>query len=263
MMRALQSLLLFLFLSNAALAQIAIDGRLILAGPSDDQRQVLGLPPSILSGDVLTGAVDRSGALNYGVAVASSPQNWQVSIPGLQQAPITGTHVLIEVPQNASGAISVDINGSGSIPVIQRGGSPLSGELYDAGSLLSLVFDGTAFQLMNGPIHQRRECPTGMVQVTEGLCIDMNEQAAPLMFFDSIMLCIQQDKRMCSWGEWFTACSKQNELGLLNMTNNREWTSNTANADNAVRAVGDGSCFSAPSVYVNAAPLYLRCCLSR
>lgn len=257
-------LFLLLGLASSSHAQLATDGRIILTGTTDAQRQVLGLPPSILSGDVLTAAVDQSGASLYAAAIANTPQNWQASIDGLQQGLLPGTHVLIEVPLNASGDISLNINGSGDKPVKLRGGTALDGELYEAGSLLSLVYDGSAFQLMNGPAHSRRQCPSGMVQANEGLCIDLNEEATALPFFDAVMVCIQQDKRMCSWGEWHSSCRKSNELGLLNMEDNAEWTANTANYSGGVRTVGNGSCYNGATDNVyNATPRKFRCCLPR
>lgn len=263
MMRWLSTLLLMLASVAAAFAQIALDGRLILAGPDDVQRQVLGLPPSILSGDVLTGAVDRSGALSYGAATATAPQTWQVDIEALQQSITPGTHLLIEVPMNATGPVTLNINGQGDKPVILRGGTALTGELYEAGSLLSLIYDGEAFQLMNGPVHRRRECLAGMAQVNNGLCIDVNEQPAALTFFNAVMVCIQQNKRLCAWGEWHTACRKSTELGLTNMENNGEWTANTANYDGAVRIVGDGNCFTGGTETVFSGARTFRCCLPR
>ncbi len=263
MMRSFTSLLVFLVAACASFAQVAIDGRMILTGPSADQRQVLGLPPSVLSGDVLTGAVDQSGALAFGVATTTTPQTWQVTMEGLSQGLVAGTHVLVEVPETEAGSVTLNINGTGDHPVILRGGTPLSGDLYEAGSLLSLVYDGSSFQVMNGPVHRRRECPTGMVQVNESTCIDLDEHPSTLTFFDAVMVCIEQNKRMCSWGEWHTACRKNDELGLSNMSDNGEWTANTANYDGAVRIVGDGNCYTGGTESVFSGPRRFRCCIQR
>jgi len=263
MMRSTVSLLFFLAASCVSLGQVTIDGRVVLGHPSPEQRQVLGLPPSVLSGDVLTGAIDQSGALAYGVATPSSAGSWQAEIDGLPQVLVPGTHVLIEVPESTGSGITLSVNGSVAKPVVFRGGSPLDGDLYEAGSLLSLVYDGTAFQIMNGPVHRRRECPTGMAQVNESTCIDIDESSSTLTFFNAVLVCIQQNKRMCSWGEWHTACRKTDELGLTNMTNNGEWTANTANYDGAVRIVGDGNCFTGGTESTASGPRFFRCCLPR
>lgn len=263
MMRLLQLSILLALMASNAIAQVSIDSPVILINANSDQRQVLGLPPSILVGDVLSGAVDQSGALAYGAATAVSPQNWEVTIEGLPEDLVQGTHVLIEVPLNASGVISLAINGNEAVPVNLRGGSALDGELFDAGSLLSLVYDGTAFQLMNGPTHVRRPCPNGMVEVNEATCIDIDDNAAPTPFFDAVMVCIEQNKRMCTWGEWFMSCRRAPELGLLNMENGFEWTANTANYNGAVRIVGSVNCYSAATENVYEGSRTVRCCLPR
>lgn len=255
--------LLFAGIRLGSFGQVAVDGRLILAAPEAEQRQVLGLPPSVLSGDVLTGAIDQSGALAFGVATTATPQSWQATIAGIPEVLVPGIHVLIEVPASDEGAVTLNINGTGDRPVILRGGSPMPGDLYEAGSLLSLVYDGTSFQLMNGPVHRKRECQEGMVQVNESTCIDVAEHPSALTFFDAVLVCIEQNKRMCSWGEWHTACRKTNELGLTDMTNNGEWTANTANYDGAVRIVGDGDCFTGGTESVFSGARRFRCCIQR
>lgn len=262
-MRSITCFLTLLIATGWSIGQVAMDGRLILAAPDAQQRQVLGLPPSVLSGDVLTGAVDQSGALAFGVASSNTPESWQATIEGIPQQLLPGTHVLIEVPESDAGAVTLNINGTGDRPVILRGGTPMPGDLYDAGSLLSLVFDGSSFQLMNGPVHRRRECQTGMVQVNESTCIDVNEHPNALTFFDAVLVCIQQNKRMCSWGDWHTACRKANELGLMSMENNGEWTANTANYDGAVRIVGDGNCYTGGTENTAVGIRFFRCCIPR
>lgn len=262
MMRWYNSLL-FALASTWSFGQVVLNGRLILAAPDPQQRQVLGLPPSVLSSDVLTGAVDQSGATAFGVATTAEPQSWQATIAGIPEELVPGTHVLIEVPGGDEGPVTLNINASGDRPVILRGGSPMPGDLYEAGSLLSLVYDGTSFQLMNGPVHRKRECLEGMVQVNESTCIDVAEHPSALTFFDAVLVCIEQNKRMCSWGEWHTACRKIDVLGLSNMTNNGEWTANTANYDGAVRIVGDGDCFTGGTESVFTGPRRFRCCIQR
>lgn len=255
--------LLFVVVSALSFGQVALDGRLILAAPDAQQRQVLGLPPSVLSGDVLTGAVDQSGALAFGVATSTAPQSWQANIAGIPEELVPGVHVLIEVPSGVEGSVTLNINGTGDRPVILRGGTPMPGDLYEAGSLLSLVYDGSSFQLMNGPVHRKRECQAGMVQVNESTCIDLDEHPGTLTFFEAVLVCIEQNKRMCSWGEWHTACRKSDELGLSNMTDNGEWTANTANYDGAVRIVGDGNCYTGGTESVFTGPRRFRCCIQR
>jgi hypothetical protein len=262
MMRLLLSLTLTWSFVHLATAQVAIDSRVVLTGSSEEQRQVLGLPPSLLSGDVLTGAIDRSGALSFAAATTSDPQTWLASIEGLGESIVPGTHVLIEVPENSGGPITLNINGSGAIPVVFRGGTALSGGHYEVGHLLSLVHDGASFQIMNGSVHRRRDCPPEMVQVNESFCIDVNEQQTPLIFFDAVLFCMEQNKRMCTWGEWHVACTQRTALGLEDMTNNSEWTNNTANMDNAVRMAGP-ACTTAGHYFAEFGPRDFRCCKQR
>ena len=131
------------------------------------------------------------------------------------------------------------------------------------GSLLSLVFDGTSFQVLNGAVHRRRDCPSDMVAVNEQYCIEPQERDT-LDFYDAAFACVSDNKRLCTWGEWYRACTLAATLGLANMSGNWEWTNSSANEDLIARMVGNTSCTAAgTSLVTGSIPRKSRCCFSR
>jgi hypothetical protein len=140
----------------------------------------------------------------------------------------------------------------------------LAGDAYPDGTLLSLVFDGAQFQVMNGLASLRRECPTGMVAVNDQFCVEPDERAAA-DFFNSNLACAQVDRRLCTWAELYVACTAAAQLGLSNMTNDWEWSNNTANEDGGVRVALLSTCAAAGvrDGFDTSIPVRSRCCYSR
>ena len=69
----------------------------------------------------------------------------------------------------------------------------------------------------------------GTVGVNELFCIETQERDT-LTFDIAAVVCGQQGMRLCTWGQWYTACTQATTLGLLNMTGEWEWTNSAANA---------------------------------
>jgi hypothetical protein len=241
--------------------QVSLDGQLILEGTPDAQRQVLGLPPSLLPDDVLSATVEQSGAHRFSISTASTPSLWLVEVPALGGAPVAGTNLIITVPEGGSGDVSLLVNSSGPYPATFQGTEPLAGDGYAPGTLLSLVFDGGTFQVMNGVQHTRRACPTDMVTAGREFCVDREEQVLS-NFYEATMACMQQDKRLCSWGEWIVACNLSIGLNIANIRDNYEWTNSTANGNFNARVAG-GTC-TVGGTATDIGILYnYRCCKTR
>ena len=235
--RAIIAVMLVLCASMTLRAQVLVDGPVILTGTTNEDRQVTGLPASTEPGKVLTAVVVQSGsAINAGTVTGVS---WNVDLPALGTSPSAGAHLIVRAPAPNPGSVQMMLNGTGPYPVL-RGLQAMNGSELSEGSMLSLVFDGSAFQLLNGRADLRRDCPTNMVDVNGQYCIDLTERGST-DFFTAATNCAAQDRRLCSWSEFHGACLRATELALIGMTNNWEWTNNTANEDNSVRIVGSGS----------------------
>lgn len=242
-------------------AQVSIDGRLILTGELNEQRQVLGLPPSTMGADVLTAQVEQQGSYALATTSATTPSTWQASLPSLVDGPVPGTHLLIAVPATDSVAVSLAVNQGEPYPLTFRGEVPLTADVFPVGTMLSLVFDGAGYQVMNAAQHLRLPCPPDMVTVNELYCIDRDEHPA-ISFYGAALYCVQENKRLCSWGEWYVACHYRTPLGLDNMIDNGEWTNNTANADLDVRIAGP-FCTTAGTGQASSPARPFHCCMSR
>lgn len=262
-MRTTSAALIGLFLLGPlAHGQVLIDKSLVLEGATDTERQVTGLPNSLAPTSVLTAGAEQSGAHRIGGDVGGSGAQWQTALPSLTGALVPGTNLSIQTPAASTGAVQLQVNDQGLYPVVLEPGSPLMGDAYPIGTMLSLVFDGDQFQVMNGRATARRECPSDMASASTQFCIERNERPSA-QFWDAMITCATAGRRLCTWGELYTACIAAAPLGLNNMTGNWEWSNNAANQDTWVRVALRASCTEAGTRQPTDTPTYSRCCISR
>jgi hypothetical protein len=244
-------------------AQVLIDRSIELVGTDPAQRQVLGLPQDTSANAVMGAATEQSGR-HRSVAATLSGTTWQVMLGSITGGPTAGTGLIVTTPGPSVGPVELVVNGQPSIPVVMSPGMALMGDTYPQGTLLAMVFDGTAFQVMNGRSNVRRSCPAGMVAVNGEYCIEPDERPAST-FFQAALACMSEDRRLCSWGELVAACLSATTLGLNNMVGNWEWTRDSANEDGSVRMVLQSSCQAAGTRAATdtTLPIVSRCCYSR
>lgn len=244
----------------ASIAQVQVDKAILLTGPAQPDRQVSGLALSTDPADALTAGVAQSGVLQ--LAEPAPGNSWQATLPGIVGEIGIGTHVVVKAPVTAGGPLTILLNGNGPYALV-NGTTPLDGAMLVPGQMLSLVFDGTAMQVINGRNDLRRTCPEGMVAPSDLYCIETSQRTAA-DFFTAAVTCASDGGRLCSWAEFHLACVDQLALGLADMTGNWEWTNNTANEDNSVRVTGQVNCTSATTwMATGTTPLTYRCCYSR
>ena len=256
----LVALMMIAFSCTHCFGQVQLDGELLLNGTLPSDRQITGLPDSNAPADVLTAGTAQRGAMNSAIAVAGN--TWSVELPAFGAAPVVGSHLVLLAPATTVGTVSLLLNGAGPFQVMQ-GTSAVDGSSLEPGAPISLVFDGTAFQVLNGRNDQRRPCLSGMVAVNEQYCMETTERPA-VDFFDAAVGCAEAGRRLCSWGEFIAACQEAGALGLTGMINGWEWTNNTSNEDGTARIVGAGDCEAAGTWFVtgNSGQAY-RCCYTR
>lgn len=255
---------LLAFLSGIALtsvgAQTVVDRPVVLEGATTADRRVSGLADPGNEQEALNARTAQAGARTFAVAPASDA--WTIVLDPTSSAPVPGTALSIRVTTDNTGPVTITVNGSGPWPVLKNATADLAGGDVRSGETVALVFDGTAFQLTSARRLERRPCPSGSVQVNELYCIE-TAQRDSLTYYQAAVLCGDLNGRLCSWGEWFSACSNSATLGLANMVGDWEWTNNAANADFGVRVVGQANCSHAGVAdgYVNARRF--RCCYKR
>lgn len=263
LLQSMKKLLLCLFTAAAcfsAAAQVQVDRRIELTGADDAARQVTGLDTTTAPGQALTAAVAQRG--EYRHAVASPGAAWSVQLPSLNDLQ-AGTHITIAVPgENPAGDAFLQVNGGSLLPVVWAPGVPLDASTVDEGMVLSLVFNGSEWQRMNGIDDRLRPCPPEMSAVNGQFCVDRAQRSSQ-PFDVAANICAAESKRLCSWGEFIAACQRRTALGLLNPSSDWEWTGDSANEENSVRMVKLANCTSAGTrnMFTPAAPY--RCCLTR
>lgn len=240
--------------------QVQVDQVIYLEGGTPAERQLHGLSESTLPQAVLTAGVEGAGTHRF--ATATEGPLWTVDLPSFTGPPVAGLHLLVRSDGASAGPLSMNLNGYGPFPITRGPTEALQADDVPLGTVLSLVFDGTSFQLMNGTAHRKRDCPSGMIQASSQFCIEQTERDS-VEFFDAAMDCSQQGLRLCTWGEFIVACENAATLGVQQMVGNYEWTNNAANEDGGVRVAGNLNCRQAAVVAAVGNPRKFRCCLSR
>ena len=243
-----------------ASAQVAVDKPIELSGAPGD-RNVSGLPDGTATDHALNASTLQVGAYSY--AVASGADALVVSLTPALASPIAGTNLLVKITAPNTGAVTIAVNGSSPYALRKNGSADLEAGDLQPGMMASLVFDGVLFHLTNARRIERRSCPSGFVQVNELYCIEPTAHDT-VYLDDASLICGNLNARVCSWGEWYHACTQAGNLGLQNMGNQWEWTNSTANGVGAARVVGATSC-----THAGVGPAYdtlarkFRCCYDR
>ena len=259
LLRTLHSIAAWVF-AMILVGQVHVDKPIILTGNTPTSRQFEGIDPTVIPAEAQSATVEQSNA--HRLALAGAGPVWSGAITGLDGAPTAGTNIVVVPPAApGSGVVYLSVNGAGPFAVLTRPGTPLLAETLNGMTPLSLVFDGADFHLMNGGAHLLRDCPPGMLAVTRQFCVEQDERP-PVSFYEAARICALDNKRLCSWGEWYDACQRRVELGLLNMNNNWEYVDDTANEDLSVRIVGP-SCGQCGAWYVSNPYQAYRCCSTR
>lgn len=241
-------------------AQFAVDKPIVLSGGAGE-RHVAGLPDGTAPDHALNAGALLAGNYLYCQAAGTNALSANTNPPF--PAPVAGQNLLVGITAANSGAVTIAVNGSAAVAVVKNGGQPLEAGDLLPGMVASLVYDGSAYQLTNARRLARRDCPSGFTQVTELYCIEPN--AHDTLYLDSAsVVCGTMNARICTWGEWYFACTQQGTLGLQNMGNQWEWTNSTANGVASARVVGATSC-----THAGVGPAYntlarkFRCCYDR
>lgn len=241
-------------------AQLVVDKPILLSGGAGE-RHVAGLPDGTAPDHALNASALLAG--NYLYCQASGANALTANTNPTFAAAVAGQNLLVVITAANSGAVTIAVNGTAAVDVVKNGGQPLEAGDLQPGMVASLVFDGSAYQLTNARRLARRDCPSGFTQVTDLYCIEPT--AHDTLYLDSAsVVCGMMNARMCTWGEWYFACTQQGTLGLQNMGNQWEWTNSTANGVAAARVVGATSC-----THAGVGPAYntlarkFRCCYDR
>jgi hypothetical protein len=244
----------------ALCAQVRSDKALELNGAAPADRQVQQLGAAQAEGDALNAATLQ--AAGYRFAQASSGDAWTAQLDPPLSALSAGLRLVVQAGSDNTGPVTLDVDDLGPVPVLGGDGPLIAGEAR-GGELLSLVFDGNAFQVINGRPLPRKPCPSGTVAVNELYCIEP-VQHDTTDYPTASVFCAAQNMQLCSWGQWYVACAKSTQLGITDMVGDWEWTNSAGNSDTQARVVGQSSCTHAGVTYGwDSEPRAFRCCYRR
>lgn len=250
--------ILFAFLSVRSAAQIIIDHNIEMTNGQDTGRQIRGLAYPVDSSDAVNVAAIQNGGLMYSASTGINDLSVNL-LPALNSYQV-GLKINLQPQSVNTGPVTLEVNGLGPVPVTIKNNFLKGGELK-AGQIVTALYNGSSFEIISRTDY---DCPAGFVAVNENYCIESNERAAEL-YYGAVNVCYSMDARLCSWGEWYYACQNAS-LGLLNMTNNWEYTEDTSNHTHTAFIVGLGSCIENTTnggIPGNAVKYTYRCCFSK
>jgi hypothetical protein len=258
------SIILGLTLALPGMAQLEVPVPIVLDGPTDADRQVIGLSdPAALDAATSVDAA-RSGSLNYTAVNGTS-----ILEGDLQPEPVSYTVgmsvTILPSEANASGA-QLDLNGLGAHPIMKWGQVPLDSADLVPGHAAKLVFDGTNFLLLSNAY---RPCPKGFSAVSSTSCI--SDSIVSIGSYEPAVLgCDSIGARLCTFAEWVGAC--RNKPGFIGTVTALEWVDDGTNSGAEGKTMGTGSTgtvgttsfsceYGSSSVFTT--PRRFRCCMNR
>jgi hypothetical protein len=269
MNRIINILIPFLFPFFCISQVIRIDDKIIMTGDTQDKRKISNVASAQNEADAINDRMLLSGAINFASATGSA-DTIHLSIFPLPLAINKGLLLTFVSPISNNGKVVADINGNGIyFELTKKISESLDSANISAGQVVSMVYDGSNFQIYS---EIKKSCPQGFVKANNEFCITPLEPA-PVYFWSAIKNCGNKNARVCSWGEWYYACLKSDELGMSNMTDNFEWLDAGGNSlaisSNTGLMAGDSTCVKINSSITDstvntsqANPKPYRCCYS-
>lgn len=241
--------------------QVGVDKPVLLNGSQNTDKQVRGLRDAATSTDAVNARTVQAGGYRYTEVQGGSL--WQATLtPPLAEVD-AGLCLLLRSTDANTGPVTISLNGDPAIPIVNAGGAALQPGAIAAGETVSVVYDGTVFQLIGARRLDRKPCPSGTVQVNDLYCIEVQERDT-MHYPEAAVACGNANMSMCSWAQWYYACTQATNLGLQDMIGEWEWTNSAANSDIQARIVGFSSCTQAAVANGwSTQPHHYRCCFKR
>jgi hypothetical protein len=250
------SLLTALLLTgHIAIGQVHIDRPLELSAADEALRHITGLRFAVEADEAVNVGTVRSGLFAIAEPLSTS---WTLTVPALAEPPTTGTSLNVLFPDAVPGDLSIFINGSGPYPILVDHVNVLDGADLEPGTILALVFNGSAFQVMNHRVREVSDCP-----VNDQFCVDIALAPDAMDFFSAADHCGARGARLCSWAEFMSSCVERVELGLA-MIGQYEWVGSACNENGLARISGLSGCTSTACAFATGdLDRNFRCCTER
>lgn len=249
-----------LLIGTELLAQLEISDSLILTGASSAGRQIINMGgPQALDHGV-SAQVYRLGEFQY-ATVSGPADSIGLTLPLFSPPYVEGMMITYVAQDTNTSGVKVDLNAGGYVDVLKSGLSILDPADIVTGQAVTMVFDGTNFQ-MTSPTG--KTCPSGYAEFNNKTCIQRDQNTAA-SFWTAITDCGDQGGYLCSWGEWEAACIDAVALGLNDMVGDYEWTDSAGNYsgglnDTMVRIAGSTACSDGTNGNQVSSNYTYRCC---
>jgi hypothetical protein len=138
----------FGFLPNA-IAQLQVDKQVQMIGSSNTDKQITGVGDPTAGDHAVNAGNVQSGALIY-AGSAGSGGNYTVTLTPTPGAYTAGMIVNLVANHSNTGAATLNVNSLGDISIKKGVTNDLDAGDIASGQAVSLMFDGTNFQLLSG-----------------------------------------------------------------------------------------------------------------
>ncbi len=239
-----------------AAAQVATDRPVVLSG-APEQRAVHGLAPPTAPDALVQMGWALSGQATWAHAEIIG-DTIMLTQPLAGDGPLEGQLVHFMLPDTLAPAMHVRFGGGAALPFQSAAGGPLPYGALAPGTICEAIHMQGLF-VLTGPAF--RSCPLQAVPINDRACIDIHEGAV-MSYLDAVDACTEKGGRLCTWAEYFIACTVQPDMADL--FNNWEWSDDTANHTHTYGQVGRTTCMSQRSVNPSVANHgAVRCCYTR
>lgn len=138
----------FLLFATAASAQVQVDKQLQMTGSAPADRQIKNVGDAAQATDAVNAQTLQAGKLNYAVA-SNSGNAFSLSLtPGISTY-TPGMIINFKVTSAISGAATLNVNGLGAKSIKKQVTNDLAANDIVSGQLVSVIYDGTNFQMLS------------------------------------------------------------------------------------------------------------------
>lgn len=227
--------LLAIMVTVSARTQVFVDGPVHLTG-SDSERKAEGLAAPHTVTSALTVEASLLGTVHW--ANASISGNLVTLAPIVPaEAPRTGDLLRFLAPAELFDSVRVRFPGQAQYALFRPDGIPPVRGQVKAGVVCEILFAEDHWVLLNAPL---RGCPPGTIAVSDRLCVEVTG-VDNTVFSVSNDRCMGMGGRLCSWGEFYVACS-QFATQLTGIGTGWEWLDDTSNHAHSVSQAGNQAC---------------------
>lgn len=134
---------------NFSFAQVQIDKPIQMTGNTSANRQIKNVGEATQATDAVNAESVQSGKLNYADATGSV-NDFTVSLSPAPTAYTPGMIVNFKSNNATTGAATINVNGLGAKAIKKQVTTDLASNDILAGQLVSLIYDGSNFQMLGG-----------------------------------------------------------------------------------------------------------------